>query len=146
MFKKAVLTTTLISTLLLTACVTNKSVIQQENLNLLQNKNWVLTHIGATASPADPSHPNSPSLQFDSATQRISGTDGCNRIMGTYAVKNHQIQLGQLAGTQMFCQNTAELSSKYNEALNKVAGYQVVGKTLKLLDRHGNPVLQFSTN
>ena len=146
MSKKTIFTTTLLSTFLLTACATNKSAMQQENLNLLQNKNWVLTHIGATAYPADPSNPNSPSLQFDSATQRVSGADGCNRLMGTYAIKNYQIQLGQLAGTQMFCQNTAELSSKYNEALNKVAGYQVVGKTLKLLDRHGNPVLQFSTN
>lgn len=57
-------------------------------------------------------------------------------------IKKHEINLGQLASTKMMCQNTAELSSKFNEALNKVAGYQVYGQTLKLLDRHGNPVLQ----
>ena len=66
--------------------------------------------------------------------------------MGSYVVKKHEINLGQLASTKMMCQNTVELSSKFNEALNKVAGYQVYGQTLKLLDRHGNPVLQFKSN
>ena len=31
------------------------------------------------------------------------------------------------------------------EALTKVANYQVFGKTLKLLDRHGNLLIQFSS-
>ena len=146
MLKKIALATVITTTLLMTGCVTSQSTIQQQNLELLQNKNWSLTHIGATEYKVDPTAHNSPSLQFDATTQRLSGADGCNSIMGSYVVKKHEINLGQLASTKMMCQNTAELSSKFNEALNKVAGYQVYGQTLKLLDRHGNPVLQFKSN
>ena len=145
MLKQIILTSALSSALFMTGCATTNSVMQQKNLELLQNKTWTLTHIGAVEYKVDPTAHNSPSIQFDSATQRVSGADGCNRIMGSYAVKNHEIKFGQLAATQMFCQNTAELASKYNTALDKVAGYQVYGKTLKLLDLNGNPVLQFQT-
>ena len=44
----------------------------------------------------------------------------------------------------MLCQDAMQVTAKYNEALNKVAGYQVYDKTLRLLDQYGNPVLQFS--
>ena len=145
MLKKIALATAITTTLLMTGCVTSQSTIQQKNIELLQNKNWSLTHIGATEYKVDPTAHNSPSLQFD-ATQRLSGADGCNRIMGSYVVKKHEINLGQLASTKMMCQNTAELSNKFNEALNKVAGYQVYDQTLKLLDRNGNPVLQFKSD
>ena len=145
MLKKIAFATAITTTLLMTGCVTSQSAIQQKNIELLQNKNWSLTHIGATEYKVDPTAHNSPSLQFD-ATQRLSGADGCNRIMGSYVVKKHEINLGQLASTKMMCQNTAELSNKFNEALNKVAGYQVYGETLKLLDRNGNPVLQFKSD
>ena len=145
MLKKIAFATAITTTLLMTGCVTSQSAIQQKNIELLQNKNWSLTHIGATEYKVDPTAHNSPSLQFD-ATQRLSGADGCNRSMGSYVVKKHEINLGQLASTKMMCQNTAELSNKFNEALNKVAGYQVYGQTLKLLDRNGNPVLQFKSD
>ena len=61
-----------------------------------------------------------------------------------YAIKGQHITLGQLAGTRMLCQDAMHVTAKYNEALNKVAGYQVYDKTLRLLDQYGNPVLQFS--
>ena len=145
MLKKIAFATAITTTLLMTGCVTSQSAIQQKNIELLQNKNWSLTHIGATEYKVDPTAHNSTSLQFD-ATQRLRNTDGCNRIMGSYVVKKHEINLGQLASTKMMCQNTAELSNKFNEALNKVAGYQVYGQTLQLLDRNGNPVLQFKSD
>ena len=37
------------------------------------------------------------------------------------------------------------LDQKFKEALSKVTHYQVYGKTLKLLDRHGNLLIQFET-
>ena len=110
MLKKIAFATAITTTLLMTGCVTSQSAIQQKNIELLQNKNWSLTHIGATEYKVDPTAHNSPSLQFD-ATQRLSGADGCNRIMGSYVVKKHEINLGQLASTKMMCQNTAELSN-----------------------------------
>lgn len=144
MFKSLITTTLITSTLLITACATTPSANQHaKNLSFLQNKNWALTQIGATAYKADPKTQNVPYIQFGSDL-RVSGADGCNRIAGQYAIKGQHITLGQLAGTRMLCQDAMQITAKYNEALNKVAGYQVYDKTLRLLDQYGNPVLQFS--
>lgn len=122
-------------------CSTTQSLQQQENLALLQNKTWVITHIGATefAKKAE-----TPIIQFGSDL-RISGSDGCNRVMGNYAVKDHRLNLGEIASTKMLCQNNMDVVAKYNTALKQVMGYQVYNQTLKLLDKHGNVVLQYHT-
>lgn len=146
MLKKLLATSLIAVTLTTVGCATTQNTTkQQENLNLLQNKTWILTHIGATEFKIDPSAHNVPSIQFDAATQRVSGADGCNRLMGAYSINKDKISLSQLAGTQMMCVNTMELADKYNTALAKVVAYQVYEKTLRLLDEHGNPVLQFES-
>lgn len=144
MLKKLLMATVVASSLIAVGCSSMpSSAQQQQNLNILQNKNWVLTHIGATEYKTDASAHNVPSIQFNEAEKRVSGADGCNRIMGSYAIQGEQITLSQMAGTMMMCTNTMELANKYNEALGKVAGYQVYDQTLRLLDRHGNPVLKY---
>ncbi len=146
MLKKLLVASALSSSLIMFGCSSMPSAAQQQaNLTQLQNKTWILTHIGAVEYKTDPTAHNVPSLQFDAATQRVSGADGCNRLMGGYSIKGEQLSLNQLASTQMLCNNTAELASKYNQALAKVSGYQVYAKTLRLLDSHGNPVLQFES-
>lgn len=142
---KSVMTTTLITaTLLAAGCTSMPSKDQQaKNISLLQNKNWVLTYIGATKYKANASSRNIPNIQFGSDL-RVSGTDGCNRLMGLYAIKGEHISLGQFASSKMLCKDM-QLSNIYNEALNKVTAYQVYDKTLKLLDQHGNRLLQYTT-
>ena len=146
MLKKLLATSLNAVALTTVGCATTQTTTkQQETLNQLQNKTWILTHIGATEFKTDPSAHNVPSIQFDAATQRVSGADGCNRLMGAYAINKDKISLNQLAATQMMCMNTTELANQYNSALAKVAGFQVYDKTLRLLDEHGNPVLQFES-
>jgi heat shock protein HslJ len=116
-----------------------------ENLQLLQNRTWIATQIGGTAIKTAPNARNIPSIQFDEASKRVSGSDGCNRIMGAYTAGNDTLLLSQLASTRMACINNGNIDQKYNEALSKVTHYQVFGKTLKLLDRHGNLLIQFES-
>ncbi|MDM1756880.1 MULTISPECIES: META domain-containing protein [Acinetobacter] len=131
----------IVSTAIVGCTTTTQSVQQQENLAVLQNKTWVMTHIGATefAKKAE-----TPMIQFGSDL-RVSGSDGCNRIMGNYAVKNHHLNLGDIASTKMLCPNNQDIVAKYHTALKKVMGYQAYDQTLKLLDQHGNVVLQYHT-
>ena len=140
MLKNILLIGLIPATLTVVGCTTTPTVKQQENLNLLQNKTWVLTHIGSTEYP---SQTNSPIIQF-SSDLRVSGSDGCNRIMGNYAVKDHHLNLGSLASTKMYCQDMT-LVEKYTTALHKVTGYQSYDRTLKLVDQYGNVVLQYKT-
>ena len=147
MLKKLLVTGLITSSLLFVGCASNPSSAQQQhNLVLLQNKTWVLTHFGATEFKSNPTARNTPSIQFDEATKRVSGADGCNRIIGSYTIQGENITLSQLGGTKMLCADTMDLANQYNEALKKVTGYQVYDKTLRLLDHKGNPLLQFSSS
>lgn len=132
----------------LTACQSTPNAasnIEAANLVQLQNRTWIATYIGNTEIKTAATARNIPSLQFDAASKRISGADGCNRIMGSYEAGRDTLLLSQMAGTKMACLDNNNLSEQFNAALAKVANYQVFGKTLKLLDRHGNVVLQFTS-
>lgn len=133
----------------LTACQSTPNAasnIEAANLVQLQNRTWIATYIGNTEIKTVATARNIPSLQFDAASKRISGADGCNRIMGSYEAGRDTLLLSQMAGTKMACLDNNNLSEQFNAALAKVANYQVFGKTLKLLDRHGNVVLQFTSS
>lgn len=116
-----------------------------QNLERLQNRTWIATQIGNTEIKTAPTARNIPSLQFDSASLRVSGADGCNRIMGSYQALGDTLTLSQMAGTKMACLDNGNINQAFNTALNKVTHYQVYAKTLKLLDNHGNLLIQFET-
>ena len=148
MLKKLLAVGILSATIAFTGCETMPGAsasIETANLVQLQNKTWVATHIGNTEIRLPAGEQNVPSLQFDSATQRVSGADGCNRIMGSYIVGRDTLTLSQLATTRVACINNSAVPQQFQEALAKVTHYQVFGKTLKLLDRHGNLLLQFGS-
>ena len=46
-----------------------------------------------------------PFIAFDTATGRVSGNSGCNRMMGTFDVnaKPGSLELGAMASTRMMC-------------------------------------------
>ena len=64
------------------------------------------------------------------AAGRVSGSDGCNRITGSYELKGDAITFGQMAGTQMACLNTAEIERPFREALKGATRLTVVGDRL----------------
>ncbi|MEG0195992.1 META domain-containing protein [Acinetobacter sp.] len=149
MLKKLLAISIIAATLAVTGCETvpnASATIETANLIQLQNKTWIATHLGNTEIKTAPTAHNIPSLQFDAATKRVTGTDGCNRIMGSYEAGRDTLVLSQMAGTKMACLDNNNVSQKFNQALDQVANYQVFGKTLKLLDRHGNVLIQFKSS
>ncbi len=149
MLKKLLAISIITATLAVTGCETvpnASATIETANLIQLQNKTWITTHLGNTEIKTAPTAHNIPSLQFDAATKRVTGADGCNRIMGSYEAGRDTLVLNQMAGTKMACLDNNNVSQKFNQALDQVANYQVFGKTLKLLDRHGNVLIQFKSS
>lgn len=136
--------------LAMTACSNNpiattpSETITQSNLLQLQHGTWILTHIGTMQVTTKPTTTNIPSLQF-SQDGRVSGADGCNRLMGSYNAARETLNLSQLATTRMACMDKTYVPEKYMQALNQVTHYLVYNKTLKLLDKNGNPLLQFKS-
>lgn len=58
---------------------------------------------------------------------KLSGTDGCNRLMGTWTQDGDTVKFSELASTMMACEGV-------DTWLNKATGGTVNGSTLTLTD------------
>lgn len=145
MLKKTLSVALLGSALLFAGCqsTSSSSAAEVNSLQMLQNRTWIATQIGAQSIKTNPTAHNIPALQFDQATQRVSGADGCNRLMGTYQATGDTLVFSQMASTKMACIDNT-LPNQFNTALANVTNYQVYNNTLKLLDRHGNLLIEFT--
>lgn len=84
-----------------------------------------------------------PFITFDTATGRLSGNSGCNRMMGNFDVnaKPGSLELSGIAGTKMMCQ---DMTTERNvlSALAQVKGYKKAGKEkLYLCNASNRPVM-----
>jgi putative lipoprotein len=76
-------------------------------------------------------------------TGRVGGSDGCNRIIGSYTLSGDGIKFGALAGTQMACPDTVDTERGFRKALNGAARWSIAGDRLELLDATGGRLAQF---
>ena len=84
-----------------------------------------------------------PFIAFDTATGRVSGSSGCNRMMGSFDVnaKPGSLELGAMGSTRMMC---ADMTTERNvlNALAQVKGYKKAGKDkLYLCNASNRPVV-----
>lgn len=107
----------------------------------LLNTYWKLMVINETeVTVADDQR--EPHLVF-SAENRVSGSDGCNRLMGSYQLESDKLTLGEIAGTKMACTEGAEQTQAFNDALTKVAAYNLHSDQLTLNDANGLVIARF---
>ena len=60
-------------------------------------------------------------LSTANGQRRASGFSGCNRYMGTYALKDGKLSFGPLAGTRMACATPGgKIEGDYLNALNHI--------------------------
>lgn len=81
-------------------------------------------------------------LTKDKKEYRLSGSDGCNRLVGMANISEKDLKFGQLGSTMMLCPQGEEQATAFAQALSEVNGWRVFGDVLELL-RHGEPVLVF---
>lgn len=74
--------------------------------------------------------PGEPQLVLD-ADGRVSGSDGCNRLMGSWSEADGEIQLSELASTMMACLGDVDTW------LNGASKLNVEGHTMHVLDNGG---------
>ena len=106
-------------------------LVKDRNDPRLEGREWVLTELlGEPVAPAE-GRP-APSLYFDGSRGRVSGSDGCNRLMGSYRLfERDRIEFSQLAGTLMACPDMT-LPDRFREVLNKVGDYAITDGELSL--------------
>lgn len=73
--------------------------------------------------------PGQPQLTF-SDDGRVTGTDGCNRLMGRWGQTDDCVHLMNMASTMMYCEGV-------DTWLRGADTVQVHGDTLYVMDQHG---------
>ncbi|WP_111893351.1 META domain-containing protein [Acinetobacter sp. MB5] len=144
--KKLILLIILTSTGLISACsnFSGHSSIPALQQQQLQTKEmvWQLYRIdGQTLSNQESTH--LPYLRFDAANKQVSGSDGCNRIFGSYQIQGNTLHLSPLASTKMMCIDDMQISDQFHLALAKVESFSIEQQTLKLKDQSNHVIMEF---
>ena len=76
---------------------------------------------------------------------RLSGSDGCNRITGTYQLKGDAVTFGQTAATRMACIDAAaDIERAFRDAVKRAMRLTIAGDRLDLFDAAGTRVASFT--
>jgi copper homeostasis protein (lipoprotein) len=103
---------------------------------------WRAVELGGRPVPAvDPGR--APHLVFE-ARGRLAGSDGCNRVAGTYQLDRDTVTFGPLAATRMACPDTADVERAFAEAVNGTRRWRILGDRLDLFDATGARVARFA--
>lgn len=84
-----------------------------------------------------------PHLILAADQAHVSGSGGCNRVMGGFELEGDRLRFGQIAGTLMACPTGMEQEQEFLKSLAKVERYRISGNRLELLDAAGAPVARF---
>ena len=71
---------------------------------------------------------------------RLSGTDSCNTLMGTYQLKGTSGIRFMAAGTRKMCPDMSSANA-FNAALNDARSFTLAGDTLILRNRNGKRLI-----
>ena len=96
---------------------------------------WKAVELAGKPTPSQ--NPNREAHLVFQAGGRVSGSDGCNRMIGSYEWKGDGITFGQMAGTQMACTDAAEVERGFRDALKGASRLRIAGDRLELLDATG---------
>jgi len=108
----------------------------------LRDTYWKLTVAGGEAVVPAKDQPE-PHLVLRTEADRVAGSDGCNRLVGSYVLEGDRITFSQLASTLMACPAGEETARRFTAALAAAQRWRVLGRQLELSDADGVPVAGF---
>lgn len=74
-------------------------------------------------------------LRFDVTGHRVSGSTGCNRLNGRYALNGDSLTFSDLGSSKMTCPGSMERERNFLQALADTTGWKLSGERLQLLGR-----------
>jgi copper homeostasis protein (lipoprotein) len=108
----------------------------------LRNTYWKLVRLNGEPALAFDNQREA-HLVFNLNEPRVSGSDGCNRLMGSFELDGDKLRLSRLAGTMMACADGAAQERAFLDALGKVDAWQVRGSHLELFDTQRQVLARF---
>lgn len=108
----------------------------------LRGTRWKLVRLNNAPVPAAEKEREA-HLIFAVDQPRVSGSGGCNRVMGGFELDGEKLRIGPMASTMMACPAGMELEQRFLRLLEDVARYRIRGSHLELLDAGGGVVARF---
>jgi len=116
-----------------TSQTNSKSAAKPDDHKLL-DVYWRAIELAGKPTPAQDASREA-HLQFQSGN-RVFGSDGCNRITGTYQLTGEHVTFGQIAATQMACLDSTT-EEPFRKALSNASRLTIAGERLELFDAKG---------
>ena len=105
----------------------------------LENTTWKLIAVGSVPAIAMPPAREA-SFMLHPADHRLSGSGGCNRLLGKYELGADTVKFAPAGTTMMACpEELMQQESDFVSALKMTTSYKISGDTLEL--RNGERVL-----
>lgn len=110
----------------------------------LEKTEWKLVWLGNTkiesATPRQVAY-----IQLDSDSHRVSGSGGCNRLMGGYELEGDHLKFTQMAMTRMACMHGGDTEAAFSKALDQAREWMISKGKLLLLDADHHVLAKFSS-
>jgi heat shock protein HslJ/uncharacterized lipoprotein YbaY len=111
----------------------------------LESTRWRAVELEGTAVPRLADAQREAHLVMD-GEGRFAGSDGCNRVAGSYQVNDDALTFTQAASTQMACLDTGETERQFRAALNDTRSYRIIASRLELAGVAGTLVARFESD
>jgi heat shock protein HslJ len=100
----------------------------------LRGTRWLLAELdGEKVGPGDGER--APHVVLDADEPRVSGSGGCNRLIGSFELTEGGLRIGPVTTTLMACdEEVMRREAAFTAALEAATRYEIEGTTLSLLD------------
>ena len=109
---------------------------------VLENTYWKLVLLNGKPVAAS-ERQREPHFILQQQQQRVTGSGGCNRLLGGYTLKDNELSFGRSAGTLMMCPDGMEQERAFLAALAATARWRIVAEQLDLMDAGGATLARF---
>jgi len=108
----------------------------------IDRTSWKVTHLNG--EPVDiTGMPLEPYLDLRPGRFEFSGSDGCNRVVGTYQQDGDRLRFRVAAVTRIGCPEGNAVSRAFSDALSATEAWSVSEEQLELLDERGRVLARF---
>ncbi len=124
---------------MLVACAVNST-----NTATLEKTYWKL--LALRGKPVEASaDQREPHLVLQTKQQRLTGSGGCNQLMGSYTVHDDHLSFGRTASTMMACPQGMEQERAFLDALAATARWRIDGQRMRLLNGSDETLAEFES-
>lgn len=119
----------------LSACVALSS-LSSTSPQSLEGIMWTAVSINGKPVEAFPNQepPHLVFFETSASEVRVSGSDGCNRLIGTCKFNGEKLTFSPMGSTMMACPFGFEQSQAFKETLARVNSWRIVDNTMELME------------